>query len=69
MKPVGHVQILIFFLSFELRRPRGNKCHDKICGKGNEGKKINTQHVPLRQIAEGKVRGKGQEEVWIGENG
>ena len=30
--------------------------------------KLNTQHVPLRQSVEDKERGKGQEEVWIGEN-
>ena len=31
--------------------------------------KIENQHVPLRQVTEEKVRGKGQEEVWVDENG
>jgi hypothetical protein len=31
--------------------------------------KMNTQHAPLRQIAEEKVRGKGLEALWSDENG
>ena len=45
---------------------RKEKCHAKsmMSNEANERLKRDTQHVPLRQTAEEKVRGKGLKAVW-----
>ncbi len=47
------------------------RCHDKTTMSTitNERQEENTQHVPLRQDAEEKVRGKEPEAVWDDANG
>jgi hypothetical protein len=45
---------------------RKEKCHAKsmMSNEANERLKRDTQHVPLRQNTEEKVRGKGLKMVW-----
>ena len=43
--------------------------HVTLKAEKTRGTKTDTQHAPLRQSAEEKVRGKEREEGWGGENG
>ncbi len=57
------------FISSRIKKDEGQgkeKCHAKsmMSNEANERLKRDTQHVPLRQNAEEKVRGKGLKAVW-----
>jgi hypothetical protein len=58
------------FRNNKRRWPGKGKCHAKTMMSTKAKKaKMNTQHVPLRQNAEEKVRGKELKTVWDDANG
>ena len=66
-------RVLFLFIIFSRKKKtivEGNNVTLHYDERKNQRRvKTITQHVPLRKITKGKVRGKGIEEVWMDENG